>query len=111
MNNIWVGTYGNGLSLALNPGSHDLKFIRINQGNSNLSSDLIRHLHIDSSGNLWAATTFGLNLLERKDIESGNYRFKVFLTNPLDDKSLIYNDIIHIFEDSKQRIWLGTATP
>jgi len=108
MNNIWVGTYGNGLSLSLNTGSNDRKFLRINQGNSNLSSDLIRHLLVDSSGNLWVATTFGLNLLEKKDIESGNYRFKVFLTNPVDDKSLIYNDIIHIFEDSKQRIWLGT---
>jgi len=108
MNNIWVGTYGNGLSLALHSGSNDRKFIRINQGNSNLSSDLIRHLLVDSSGNLWVATTFGLNLLEKKDIESGNYKFKVFLTNPSDDKSLIYNDIIHIFEDSKQRIWLGT---
>jgi signal transduction histidine kinase/ligand-binding sensor domain-containing protein/DNA-binding response OmpR family regulator len=108
MNNIWIGTYGNGLSLALNPGGKELKFIRINQGNSNLSSDLIRHLLVDSSGNLWVATTFGLNLLEKKDIESGNYRFRVFLKNPADDKSLIYNDIIHIFEDSKKRIWLGT---
>jgi signal transduction histidine kinase/ligand-binding sensor domain-containing protein/DNA-binding response OmpR family regulator len=107
-NNIWIGTYGNGLSLALNPEGKDLKFIRINQGNSNLSSDLIRHLLVDSSGNLWVATTFGLNLLENKDIESGNFRFKVFLKNPSDDKSLIYNDIIHVFEDSKGRIWLGT---
>jgi ligand-binding sensor domain-containing protein len=54
------------------------------------------------------SATFGLNLLEKKDIESGNYRFKVFLKNPADDKSLIYNDVIHIFEDSKKRIWLGT---
>jgi signal transduction histidine kinase/ligand-binding sensor domain-containing protein/AraC-like DNA-binding protein len=108
MNNIWIGTYGNGLCLALNPGGKDLKFIRINQKNSNLSSDLIRHLLVDSSGNLWVATTFGLNLLEKKDIESGNYRFKVFLKNPANDKSLIYNDIIHIFEDSRKRIWLGT---
>ena len=108
MNNIWIGTYGNGLSLALNPGGKDLKFIRINQENSNLSSDLIRHLLVDSSGNLWVATTFGLNLLEKKDIESGNYRFKVFLKNPANDKSLMYNDVIHVFEDSKKRIWLGT---
>jgi len=105
---IWIGTYGNGLCITRDPGGADLKFVRINQGNSNLSSNLIRHLLIDSSGNLWVATTFGLNLLERSNIESGNYKFKVFLKNPSDDKSLIYNDIIHIFEDSKKRIWLGT---
>ncbi|HBC79285.1 MAG TPA: hybrid sensor histidine kinase/response regulator [Bacteroidales bacterium] len=108
MNNIWIGTYGNGLSLVFNPGGKDLKFKRINQRNSNLSSDLIRHLLVDSSGNLWIATAFGVNLLEKQDIESGNYRFKVFLKNPADDKSLIYNDVIHIFEDSGRRIWLGT---
>jgi signal transduction histidine kinase/ligand-binding sensor domain-containing protein/AraC-like DNA-binding protein/ActR/RegA family two-component response regulator len=108
MNNIWVGTYGNGLSVILNPGGEHLNFKRINQRNSNLSSDLIRHLLVDSSGNLWVATTFGLNLLEKRDIESGNFRFKVFLKNPSDDRSLIYNDVIHIFEDSKKRIWLGT---
>lgn len=105
---IWIGTYGNGLSLIKNPGEKDLKFIRINQGNSNLSSNLIRHLLIDSSGNLWVATTFGLNLLEKGDIESGNYKFKIFLKNTADDKSLIYNDVIHIFEDSKKRLWFGT---
>jgi hypothetical protein len=105
---IWVGTYGNGLSLIREPGNHILKFITINQGNSNLSSNLIRHLIVDSSGNLWVATTFGLNLLERKDIESGNYRFKVFLQDPSNDKSLIYNDVIHIYEDSRKRLWFGT---
>ena len=107
--NIWIGTYGNGLSLINNPGDRSsLKFIRINQGNSNLSSNLIRYLFIDSSGNLWVATTFGLNLLERSDIESGRYRFKVFMKDPSDDKSLIYNDVIHIYEDSRKRLWFGT---
>jgi signal transduction histidine kinase/ligand-binding sensor domain-containing protein/DNA-binding response OmpR family regulator len=106
--NIWIGTYGNGLSLVRDPGEQNLKFIRINQENSNLSSNLIRHLMVDSSGNLWVATTFGLNLLEKKDIESGDYRFKVFLKDPSDDKSLIYNDVIHSYEDSYNRLWFGT---
>ncbi len=108
MNNIWIGTYGNGLSLVKNPHEKNLKFIRINQENSNLSSNLVRHILIDSSGNLWVATTFGLNLLERKNIEEGKYDFKVFLMNPQDNKSLIYNDVIHIFEDSEGKLWFGT---
>ena len=106
--NIWIGTYGNGLSLIRNTDRTDPEFLRINQQNSNISSNLIRHLLIDSNGNLWVATTFGLNLLERADIEADNYRFKIFLKNPSDDKSLIYNDVIHIFEDSKNRLWFGT---
>ncbi len=106
--NIWIGTYGNGLSLIKKPYDKNLKFIRINQQNSNLSSNLIRNLLIDSSGNLWVATTFGLNFLERKDLESEDYQFKVFLRNPSNDKSLIYNDVIHIFEDSRGKLWFGT---
>jgi signal transduction histidine kinase/ligand-binding sensor domain-containing protein/DNA-binding NarL/FixJ family response regulator len=108
MNNIWIGTYGNGLNLVRDPYSNELKFIRINQKNSNLSSSLVRNIMIDSSGNLWVATTFGLNLLEKKNIETASFRFKVFLRNTADDRSLIYNDIIHIFQDSRGKLWFGT---
>jgi signal transduction histidine kinase/ligand-binding sensor domain-containing protein/DNA-binding response OmpR family regulator len=106
--NIWIGTYGNGLNLVVNPYSSNIKFHRINQQNSNISSNLLRHLMIDNSGNLWIATTFGLNLLEKKNIETSNFRFKVFLHSTSDEKSLIYNDIIHIFQDSRSNIWFGT---
>jgi signal transduction histidine kinase/ligand-binding sensor domain-containing protein/DNA-binding response OmpR family regulator len=108
MDNIWVGTYGNGLNLIKEPYCDKLKFIRINQRNSNISSNLVRNMMIDSSGNLWIATAFGLNLLEKNNIESSSYKFQVFLRNTTDEKSLIYNDIIHMFQDSKGRLWFGT---
>lgn len=106
--NIWIGTYGNGLSIIKNPHEKGLKFIRITQENSNLSSNLIRHILFDSSGNLWVATTFGLNFLEKKNIDNDEYKFKIFLRNPSNSRSLSYNDIIHIFEDSYGRLWFGT---
>ncbi|MGB8489513.1 MAG: two-component regulator propeller domain-containing protein [Bacteroidales bacterium] len=105
---IWVGTYGNGLNLIKDPFGKDPGIVRINQQNSNLSSNLVRQLLVDSSGNLWVATTFGLNLLESKDLEKENYHFRVFLKNPADENSLAYNDVIHIFQDSKKRLWFGT---
>lgn len=108
MNNIWVATYGNGINLIKDPYSNDLKFIRINQQNSNISSNLVRNLMIDSAGNLWVASTFGLNLLEKKNIETSNFSFQVFLHNATDDKSLIYNDIIQMFQDSRGKLWFGT---
>jgi signal transduction histidine kinase/ligand-binding sensor domain-containing protein len=108
MDNIWVGTYGNGLNLIKDPHGINLKFIRINQKNSNISSNLVRNIMIDSSGNLWVATAFGLNTLERRNIETASYRFQVYLRNTTDDKSLIYNDIIHMFQDSNGRLWFGT---
>jgi len=108
MNNIWIGTYGNGLNIVKNPYSGDLKFVRVNKNNSNLSSNLVRNIMVDTSGNLWVATTFGLNLLERKNIETADFRFKVFLRNSNDENSLIYNDVIHMFQDSRGKLWFGT---
>jgi signal transduction histidine kinase/ligand-binding sensor domain-containing protein/DNA-binding response OmpR family regulator len=107
-NNIWIGTYGNGLSLIKDPYANNVKFLRVNQANSNISSNLVRNIMIDSAGNLWVATTFGLNMLENENIGSSDFRFKIFLHNTSDDKSLIYNDIIHMFQDSRGRLWFGT---
>jgi len=106
--NIWIATYGAGLNLVTDPYNNNTRFIHINQQNSNLSTNLLRHILVDITGNLWIATTFGLNLLEKKNIDSSNFRFKVFLHSPADDKSLIYNDIIHIFQDSRGKLWFGT---
>jgi signal transduction histidine kinase/ligand-binding sensor domain-containing protein/DNA-binding response OmpR family regulator len=106
--NIWVGTYGNGINLIKDPYAKTIKFIRINQKNSNISSNLVRNLIIDSAGDLWVATTFGLNLLKKTNIERSDFRFQVFLHSTSDDKSLIYNDIIQMFQDSRGRLWFGT---
>ncbi len=106
--NIWIGTYGNGISLVKNAYGEKVSFVRINQHNSNISSNLVRHLLVDRNGNLWVATALGLNLLEKSNIDRGMYTFKTFLKNPDDNTGLSYNDIVHIFEDSAGRIWLGT---
>ncbi len=106
--NIWIGTYGNGISLIRNPQEKPHRFIRINQQNSNLSSNLVRHLMVDKEGNLWVATVLGLNLLEKKDIDNGRFRFSKFFHDPSNKNSLSYNDVIHLFEDTKGSIWLGT---
>ncbi len=105
---IWIATYGNGLNMVTKPRAEKLSFIRINQANSNLSSNLVRHIYIDASGNLWIATTFGLNFLSRENIESRHYHFRVFLHDPLISNSLSYNDVVHIYEDSRGRMWFGT---
>ena len=105
---IWVGTYGNGLNLIIDPYGKNTRFRRINQQNSNLSNNLIRHLMADSRGNLWIATTFGINLLEAENIYNNKYSFKVFVHNNSDESSLVYNDVIHIYEDSGGRVWFGT---
>src|SRR5690606_7201877 len=48
----------------------------------------------------------GLNLLE--DTGNANFPFHKFLYNPADSGSIGYNDIISIFEDSRNRLWFAT---
>jgi signal transduction histidine kinase/ligand-binding sensor domain-containing protein/DNA-binding response OmpR family regulator len=106
--NIWIGTYGNGLSMITDPYNERISFTRVNQQNSNLSSNLVRNLLVDKKGNLWVATTLGLNFLEKAAIDSGNFTFTTFLKDPDKPNTISYNDIVQITEDSKGQIWLGT---
>jgi signal transduction histidine kinase/ligand-binding sensor domain-containing protein/AraC-like DNA-binding protein len=104
----WIGTYGNGVTLIEDPYNSNVRFTRINQQNSNLSSNLVRNVLVDKRGNLWVATTLGLNFLKKSAIDSGKYNFRTFFRDPKNPNTISYNDIVQIFEDSKGRIWLGT---
>ena len=104
--NLWIGTFGNGISLLKEPDKENPKFININNSNSNLTSNLIRHLLIDSSNNLWIASTFGINCLLKDSLE--NFNFHTYLHSLEDQKSVSYNDVIHIYEDSHKRLWFST---
>lgn len=106
-NRLWIGTYGAGIFVGTNTNGKP-QYLQISSSNSNLSSNQVRHLFIDADQNLWAATTFGINLLKKSDIEKGNYTFQTFLHNPQDLQSLSYNDVVHIYQDSKKRFWFTT---
>jgi signal transduction histidine kinase/ligand-binding sensor domain-containing protein/CheY-like chemotaxis protein/AraC-like DNA-binding protein len=104
---IWIGTYGGGLIRVTGRTASELICKRINQQNSNLSSNEVRFLFEDTNQRLWVATTFGLNV---SDLKSGNElpRFETLFYDPDVPASISYNDVIHIFEDSKQQLWFGT---
>ncbi|MBN2805438.1 MAG: response regulator, partial [Prolixibacteraceae bacterium] len=104
---MWIGTYGGGLIRVKGRTASDLLCERINQQNSQLSSNEVRFLFEDSQQRLWVATTFGLNVC---DLSTGNEfpRFETFFYDPDVPTSISYNDVIHIFEDSKQQLWFGT---
>ena len=105
---VWVGTFGNGINITKNKYPEKLEFLSVNTQNSNLSSDFIRKFMFDSKGNLWVSTIFGLNLLTKEQIENNDFNFKVFLSDAANPNSVSYNDIVHIFEDSNNTIWLTT---
>lgn len=108
MGRIWIGTYGGGLSLTQADNVANLHFTNFNTGNSALSNDMVRYLMFDSGNNLWVATTFGLNHLNAHNIAANNFVFESLYHDPDNANSLSYNDVVHIFEDSKKNLWFGT---
>ncbi|MDY0199532.1 MAG: two-component regulator propeller domain-containing protein [Tenuifilaceae bacterium] len=72
--------------------------ISVEQG---LSQGTVNSFCQDYNGFLWIATNSGLNRYD-------GINFKHFVTNPFDTSSVSSNIITVIFEDSKQRLWIGT---
>lgn len=105
---IWIGTYGGGISVTTPTNVGNLSFTNINTENSNLSNDMIRYLMFDKNYNLWVATTFGLNKLSSEKGTANNFEFDCFYHDLENENSICYNDVVHIFEDSKKNMWFGT---
>jgi len=76
----------------------DYESISIAQG---LSQGMIFDLLQDKEGFIWVATKNGLNRYD-------GYGFKVFTNDPYNANSLSSNTLIKLFEDSKDRLWVGT---
>ncbi len=98
---IWVGTK-DGL-IFYNPDKKQIKTYRYDELKiGTISSDKIWTVYIDSKGNLWICTDFGLSV-KYKDSEI----FKRFFYNE-NASSLSRNIIYSICEDSNGKIWIGT---
>lgn len=104
---VWIGTYGGGLNLVEERTPERMSCRQINMQNSNLGSDDIRQVFEDSGGRLWIASTFGLHLLRDVSL-TDSAMFRVFNYDPQDKQSISYNDVIHIFEDSRKDLWIAT---
>lgn len=99
---IWIASMLGGLN------SFDYKTQKFTRykykaGRNNLPTDWLCEVHESINGELWIATTEALTLFDRK-----TGKFIVFKNNPQNIRSISYNGITDIFEDSKQNIWLGT---
>ncbi|MCL6266327.1 hybrid sensor histidine kinase/response regulator transcription factor [Flagellimonas myxillae] len=95
---VWIGT-NNGLN------RYDGLDIKIyNQQNSNLASNDITDILIDSTKKMWIATSDGgLHLYDNISDD-----FDVFRSDPNDKTSIPSNKINVLYEDSKGNIWIGT---
>lgn len=67
-----------------------------------LSQGMINCIFQDHYGFMWFGTMDGLNRYD-------GYNFKIFRNDPLNNTSISGNFITSILEDSKGRLWIGTA--
>ncbi len=108
-NNIWIGTFGNGLSVTnTTNGYKNLSFHNYNSSNSYLTNDLVRKVKFDSDSNIWVATTFGLNVLHADSLKHNIMHFESIFKNTDQHNKINYNDIVDIYEDSHRQLWFGT---
>jgi signal transduction histidine kinase/ligand-binding sensor domain-containing protein len=97
---LWFGTYGRGL-YSYDPNTDRSTAYRHNSADpTSLSSDIVWRTFEDHAGNLWVATSDGLDLLDR-DKQS----FHVYQPELKGGLKQIY---VRIAEDDKGTLWLGT---
>lgn len=105
---IWIATFSSGINIMEHPsGKANKPFIHINSSTSNLKSNNVRYLYRDSRNNMWIATANGLYEISAQNLEKNHFIFDAHFQTT-EKESISYNDIVHICEDSKGRLWFAT---
>lgn len=106
---VWAGTYLGGLNrLEFKNGQCKIDRFRYNPNDSiTISSDQINSILKDNSGNIWFATSNGLCKLI-KESDSSIYSFQRYYYVKKSSYSFVDNYVAFIFQDSKDRIWVGS---
>ncbi|MCS3797203.1 two-component regulator propeller domain-containing protein [Niastella sp. OAS944] len=108
---IWIGSFDKGL-FQMQGVADSIQFVQSGDAFRNYPQETfnkIRHLALDSTGNIWIGTTNGLLLLNADDRNSPVYGYTPYRKIPGDGQSLGNNDIQFIYRDSKNHMWLSTS--
>ncbi len=107
---IWAGTYRNGLSrIEYKDGKYIFNHYTKNIKEKGLSDNQINTIVEDQNGEIWIATSDGLNKLIKSD-NPNNYTFKHYYHNPNSTNNFADNYISNLFLDSHGRYWVGSYT-
>jgi len=105
---IWIGTE-NGLNVLDKKREHITRFFHDDKDSTSLSAPAVLSLMEDSQGRIWTGTWGGgLNLLLPEGDDIKNTTFRRFTHDPLKKETLSNDNVWSLFEDSQQRIWIGT---
>jgi ligand-binding sensor domain-containing protein/signal transduction histidine kinase/DNA-binding response OmpR family regulator len=102
---LWIGTFGKGL---IRYNTLDKTFQIIGNDNTTanyLTNNIVRTILVDTKNGVWIGTQNGLNFISLKDVQQNNYAIKHFF---YDSSALAGDDILTLFQDKQNKIWVGT---
>jgi len=111
---IWIATYG-GLNKLIPVSNEEspptfIHYKHDPNDPSSLSSNEVRSIYEDDSGDIWIGTIGGgLNKLVPGDKEGSPPTFVHYKHDSKDPTSLNSNSVISVYEDNSGLIWIGTA--
>lgn len=101
-NNMWVGTYGNGVSMYASS-SNDFDVYRHDiYNNKSISSNQV-NTFLEDKDYIWIGTEKGLNRYDKKD-----NTFKRYTYSPNNYKGISSNAVWALHKDSQGDLWIGT---
>mgnify|MGYP005989163153 CR=1 FL=1 len=101
---LWLGTWGDGLSLFDYETQSFQKFSVTPPKDSTKSETYISDLLADDQGNLWIATTTGLNRMDLKTRE-----IKQYLPDENNPNSISDENARVLYGDKEGNVWIGTG--
>ncbi|WP_081216064.1 hybrid sensor histidine kinase/response regulator [Pseudoalteromonas luteoviolacea] len=99
---IWLGSYDKGLNRYLE--NNEFEHIQVGSSISQgLSHNRIWDIENNDENSLWIATSYGLNLYNKKQ-----NTFRYFFPDPVNDTPTGANEIRHVLKTSKGELYVGT---
>lgn len=105
---IWVGTYDNGINL-VEENHGEFSFIHNFKNYPANESGKVRCLAEGYKGQIWVATTNGLVTFNPGNYNPNELKFSRYVKVSSDRSSLGSNDVLFMYKDSEDKMWISTA--
>jgi ligand-binding sensor domain-containing protein/class 3 adenylate cyclase len=99
---IWIGLWSKGLN-SYNPATGEFRHYRNHPDLATTISDDVVHCMFEDSRNIFYVATGFVDWLDPFYL-----RFSHYVHNPANEHSVVRNDITSIYEESEERLWIGT---
>jgi len=103
---LWAATFGGGISVKTS--REGTEGFRTFFGEDEWTR-FTRHIMLDSSGDLWVATSYGIIRFDPDSLLSNRKAYRYYTFDSQGETSLSTPEVRYIFEDSDNNIWMATS--